>query len=99
MSVTVIYEFRATDGKASKLLDLLQQARAFGLTVDGCEDYDVYQGKDDPGRFVIVETWVSVAAHHDHFEKNVQASGILDTAVGLMAQAPALAEPYHVRVQ
>lgn len=97
MSVTVIYELRAADGKASQLLDLLQQARAFGLTVDSCEGYEVYQGKDDPDRFVMVETWSSVAAHDDHFDKNVRATGVLDQAVSLMASPPELADPYYLK--
>jgi quinol monooxygenase YgiN len=32
-------------------------------TVEGFEAFDVYQGDEDPHRFVMVERWASVDAH------------------------------------
>ena len=86
MSVGVIYRFRARDGKAAELLTLLQGARDFSLTVDGCEGFVVYQGKDEPHLFVMVETWRSEQIHEAHFEKNARGSGWLAQVEALMTQ-------------
>ena len=48
MSVTLIYEFTALDGEAGELACLLVGGRDFGLTVEGCEAFDVFQNEDDP---------------------------------------------------
>lgn len=89
MSVTVFFTFEASAGNSEALLSVLRQGRDFGRTVDGCEAYDVYRGKDDPHKLVMVERWTSAEAQADHFEKNVLASGVLDRAVALMAEPPA----------
>ena len=85
-SVAVIYRFRARDGKAVELLTLLQGGRDFSLTVDGCEGFDVYQGRDDPHQFVMMETWRSEQVHEAHFEKNARGSGWLEQVEALMTQ-------------
>ena len=81
----------AAEGKSAELLALLQQGRDFTLTVDGCEGFDVYQGKDDRHQLLMVERWVSLEAHQVHFKKNVMASGLLDRCVALMTGPPQLA--------
>ena len=86
MSVAIIYRFRAREGKAAELLPLLQGARDFSLTVDGCEGFDVYQGDDDPHLFVMMETWRSAQVHEAHFEKNARGSGWLEQVEALMTQ-------------
>jgi quinol monooxygenase YgiN len=86
MSVAVIYNFQAADGKAADLLALLLQGRDFAATVEGFEAFEVYQGVDDPRRFVMVERWTSAEAHRAHFEKNVKVSGVLDMAEAVMVE-------------
>jgi quinol monooxygenase YgiN len=86
MSVTAIYDIRAADGKAEQLLAILRQGRDFTATVEGSEGFEIFQGKDDPHKFVMIERWNSVEAHHAHFERNVKASGVLDSAEALMAE-------------
>jgi hypothetical protein len=48
MSVTAIYSFEAADGKAEELVAMLQQGRDFTMTIEGCQGFEVFQGKDDP---------------------------------------------------
>jgi quinol monooxygenase YgiN len=96
MSVTAIYSFEAAPGKADELLAILQQGREFAASVEGFEAYDVYQGNDDPHRFVMVERWTSVDAHQAHFEKNVKASGVLDSAEALMTAPFQMSDAYYV---
>jgi quinol monooxygenase YgiN len=84
MSVIAIYNIRAADGKADDLLAMLRQGRDFTSTVEGSESFEVFQGKDDPHAFVMVERWTSVDAHRLHFQRNVKHSGMLDAAEALM---------------
>jgi quinol monooxygenase YgiN len=88
MSVAQINRLQAAHGKASGLLARLQRARDVALTAEGCESYDVYQGKDDPDQFVMVEGWTSVEAQQAHFEKNVKASGALESVMTLLSGPP-----------
>jgi quinol monooxygenase YgiN len=97
MSVTAIYSFQAAEGKAEELVAMLQQGQDFAMTVEGCEGFEVFQGKDDPNRFVMTETWESVEDHRSHFEKNVKASGVLEHAEALMTEPfPQLDESYYL---
>jgi quinol monooxygenase YgiN len=97
MSVTAIYSFQAAEGKAEELVAMLQQGRDFTLTVEGCERFEVFQGKDDSNKFVMTERWASVEDHRSHFERNVKASGLLEHAEALMAQPfPPPDESYYL---
>jgi quinol monooxygenase YgiN len=87
VSFTLVYDFEARDGKADELLGLLISGRDFGRTVEGCESFEVYQGAEEPHRFVIVETWTSPDAQQAHFEANVVPSGVLDK-VGALVVGP-----------
>ena len=97
MSVTAVYSFEAKEGKADELLAMLQQGRDFALSVDGCEGFEVYQGKDNPHSFRMAEHWASPEDHQAHFEKNVKASGVLESAEALMtAPFPSPQESYFL---
>jgi quinol monooxygenase YgiN len=97
MSVTAIYSFEAAERKAEELAAMLQQGRDFTMTIEGCEGFEVFQGKDDSNRFVMTERWASVEDHRSHFEKNVRASGVLDHAEALMTEPfPLPDESYYV---
>jgi quinol monooxygenase YgiN len=88
MSVTIFYDFRATSGNADELLALLLAGRDFGITVPGCEAYEVFQAEADPHRLMMMERWASAGAHQEHFERNVVATGVLDKASALMVEPP-----------
>jgi quinol monooxygenase YgiN len=88
MSVTLIYNLQAISGKADALLELLQQGRDFGLTVTGCEAYELHQNQDDPHKFVMIEQWASVEAQQDHFKRNVMDTGMLDQVMPLLVAPP-----------
>ena len=97
MSVAAIYTIRAAEGKADELLSMLRQGRDFSVTAKGSEGFEVFQGEDDPHKFVMVERWSSVKAHQAHFEKNVKEAGVLDSAEALMAEPfPPPDESYFV---
>ena len=86
MSVTMIVQFQAADGKAEPLRALLQQGRDFSLKAEGCEAFDLYQRQDDLHQFVMVQRWTSAEAHDANFGKNVKGSGHLDKILPLTAK-------------
>jgi quinol monooxygenase YgiN len=86
MGVETIYSIRAAEGKADELLGMLLQGRDFAKSVEGCEGFEVYQGRHDPHNLVMVEHWSSVEAHRAHFAQNVRGSGVLDAAEALMTR-------------
>jgi quinol monooxygenase YgiN len=88
MSEILVYNLRAVDGKAAELLGALRQSRDFGLTVDGCEAYEIFQSNDDPHDFLMVERWTAQQAQQDHFKKNVIDSGVLERVIPLMTARP-----------
>lgn len=88
MSDVLIYQLRAADSKAVELARALQDGRDFGLTVEGCEGYEVFQSHDDPHDFVMVERWRSIQDQQSHFKKNVVDSGMLERVVPLMTEPP-----------
>ena len=96
MSVFQIISIEAAEGKAEELLSMLRQARDFTLTVQGCEAYEVYQGRGNPRKFVIVERWTSTNEHEAHFQKNVIESGVMDRVMAIAAQPPQF-DYYDVR--
>jgi quinol monooxygenase YgiN len=97
MSLTAIYPIRAKKGKESELLQMLQQGRDFALTVDGCEGFEIFQHKDDPGDLLMTETWSTDDAHQAHFDQNVRGSGVLERAERLMDQPfPTPAGSYYL---
>ena len=86
MSVTLIYEFTALDGKADELAPLVVAGRDFGRSVDGCEAFDVFRSEDNAHQFVMIETWATPEAQARHFEANVVASGVLDRVAALVTE-------------
>ncbi len=83
MSVTMIVQFQAADGKAEPLRALLQQGRDFSLRAEGCEGFDLYQRQNDLHQFVMVQRWTSAEAHDANFGKNVKGSGHLGKILSL----------------
>ena len=89
MSETVVISFRAADGNADALLQLLQHGRDMSVKAAGCESFELWQSQDQPNRFVMVERWRKIEDHHANFAKNIKGSGQLEKIAAL------LAEPIH----
>lgn len=85
MSVIYVVNMQASEGNAEKLLPLLQQGRDFSRRAEGCESFELFQRKDDPHKFMFLERWTSLEAHHENMAKNVVASGHLDKIQPLLA--------------
>jgi quinol monooxygenase YgiN len=88
MSVTIVVNFQASEGNAAKLSELLQQGRDFSRKAEGCESFEMFQRENDPNKFMFLERWASLDAHHENVAKNVVASGHLDKIKPLLAAPP-----------
>jgi len=87
MSTVQVVRLTAAEGKADELRGIIEQARSFALTVDGCEGFEVYEAEDAPGSIVMVERWASHEQHQQHFQTNVIDTGVLDR-VGALLSGP-----------
>lgn len=88
MSVTVVVNFQASEGNAEALLPLLRQGRDFSREAEGCEAFDLFQRQDDPHKFMFIERWTSIEAHHANMSQNVVASGHLAKLMPLLVGPP-----------
>ena len=84
MSVMVIVNFEAAEGKAEALLPLLQGGQAFSRNTEGCESFELYQRQDDPRKFVFLERWTSLEAHQANMQRNIVGTGHLAKLLPLL---------------
>ncbi|MEP7045046.1 MAG: antibiotic biosynthesis monooxygenase family protein [Ilumatobacteraceae bacterium] len=77
MSVDVVINFQAKPGHADELLALLTEGRDLSRAADGCETFELFQREDDPHKFMFLERWSSLEAHHQNMAVNIMASGHL----------------------
>ena len=88
MSVNVVVNFQATDGNSDLLLGLLREGRDLSRNAEGCEQFDLFQRQDDPHKFMFLERWASIDAHHANMADNIVASGHLAKMLPLLAGSP-----------
>ncbi|HZI39008.1 MAG TPA: antibiotic biosynthesis monooxygenase family protein [Acidimicrobiia bacterium] len=88
MSVTIVVNFQASEGNGANLLALLRQGRDFSRKAEGCESFEVFQRQDDPNKYMFLEQWTSLDAHHENVAKNVVASGHLAKITALLTEPP-----------
>jgi quinol monooxygenase YgiN len=88
MSINVVINFEAAPGRADELLPLLQEGRDISRTAQGCESFDLFRRGDDADRFMFLEQWVSIEAHHENMINNIVASGHLERILPLLVGPP-----------
>jgi quinol monooxygenase YgiN len=88
MSVSVVVNFYASEGKADELRPLLQRGRDISRRSLGCESFELFQRQDDLNKFVFLETWSSIEAHHQNMAEKIVASGHLEKILPLLAGLP-----------
>jgi quinol monooxygenase YgiN len=77
--VTVIGRMAALPGKEQELREQLEGLVEPTLAEDGCINYDLHQGIDDPTQFVFYENWRSPG----HLETHLANSHIAEFAAKL----------------
>ena len=63
MSITRVNEFIALEGKAEAMGDYLASIVPVIEAAEGCLYAQLLRGVDNPARFLVIETWESIAAH------------------------------------
>ncbi len=67
--LTVVAYMRAAEGKTDELRAALEALVPTTLQEDGCVNYDLHQGVEDPRFFTFYENWVS----GDHLDTHLAA--------------------------
>jgi quinol monooxygenase YgiN len=88
VSVNVVVNFHASDGNSGLLLPLLREGRDLSRQAEGCEVFDLFQRQDDPHKFMFIERWTSLEAHHANMAQNIVASGHLAMVLPLLVEPP-----------
>lgn len=88
MSIKVVINFQALPDKEGELLSLLKEGRDISRSAVGCESFDLFQRKDDETKFMFIEQWSSIDAHHENMAENIVASGHLGRIVPLVVGPP-----------
>ena len=63
MSITRIGETQAKPELTTELCDFLISILPMIKSSQGCESVTLYQSRDDPAKFTIVEVWDSIESH------------------------------------
>jgi quinol monooxygenase YgiN len=85
--LTVVALFRSKPGKEAQLRELLTTLLAPTRVEEGCLNYDLHQGAEDPGRFLFHENWRSKADLDRHLG-TPHVTGVLSKLGELVAEAP-----------
>jgi len=88
VSVNVVISFQASPGKAAELRPLLREGRDISRAAEGCESFELFQRQDDENRFMFLERWSSIEAHHRNMADNIVASGHLTRILPLIIGPP-----------
>ena len=88
MSVNVVVNFEASDGNAEVMRSLLREGRDLSRNAEGCEGFDLFQRVDDPHKFMFLERWTSIDAHHANMARNIVGSGHFAKVLPLLVGPP-----------
>jgi quinol monooxygenase YgiN len=88
VSVNVVINFEALSGKEAELLPLLREGRDISRSAAGCTSFELFQRQDDTSRFMFLEEWTSLEAHHKNMADNIVATGQLARILPLIVGPP-----------
>jgi len=88
VSVHVVVNLHASDGNAEHLAPLLLEGRDLSRRAEGCEAFELFRRRDDPNRFMFLEQWASLEAHHANMAQNIVATGHLAKMMPFMTGPP-----------
>lgn len=86
MSITRVNEFIAQEGRIEELETYLASIIPVIESADGCLYCHLLRGHDNPSRFLLIETWESIAAHQLSVE-SIDKKEFL-SAMLLLAETP-----------
>ncbi len=88
MSIRVLVIFQALPGHADELLRLLQKDRDVSRCSPGCESFELFQREDDRQKFMLIERWTSIDAHHKNMTEHIIDEGHFGGVLALLAGPP-----------
>ncbi len=68
MSLIIVAQIRAADGKAEALEEALRALIPLTVAEDGCETYALHRSIEDPALFHFHEVWRDAAAWQAHMD-------------------------------
>lgn len=76
MSVRLVITIAAAPGRGAELAQAYRERCAEAMREPGCEQYEIFQGVEDPDRLVLLERWVDQAALDAHAQLNLTKPGL-----------------------
>ncbi len=89
MSILVVLELEAVEGKADAMIDVLRRNLGDTRARPGCEGVTVHQDQDRPTSVVLVERWAT-RADDDAYRAWRAGEGAIKEMAGLVAAAPTI---------
>ena len=87
MSIRVLLELEAKDGKADEMIEVLGRNLGDTRARQGCESVTVHRDNDDPNRVLLVERWATREDDTAYREWRA-GDGAVKEMAGLVGAAP-----------
>ena len=87
MSILVLLELEAKEGKADAVIDVLQRNLGDTRARPGCESVTVHRDQDQPNAILLVERWAT-RADDDAYRAWRAGDGAIKEMAGLVAGPP-----------
>lgn len=86
MAIRHVITIRVAPGKAGEFASVFKAVQATARAEEGCEQYELFQGVDDPDTMVLLERWTSQELLDRHMEaERSRDSAAMDALVALWA--------------
>ncbi len=89
MSILVLLELQAVDGKADEMIEVLSRSLVDTWARQGCEFVTVHRANDDPNRVLLVEKWATREDDTAYREWRA-GDGAVKEMAGLVGAAPSI---------
>lgn len=89
MSIHVVLELTAVDGKADELLAVFRKILPDTRARQGCEFVTVHRDQENPNQIVLIERWAT-RADDDAYRAWRAGDGKVTEMAGLVAAAPVI---------
>jgi len=89
LSINVVLEITAAEGKADELIAMLRKHLADTRARKGCEGLTVHRGQDEPNTVLLIERWASRADDEAYRAWRADA-GAIDGLAALVDGPPSI---------
>ena len=89
MSINVVLELQAAEGKAAELIAVLKASLGDTRAREGCEGLTTHQDQDNPNTIVLIERWASRANYETYLAWRA-GPGAMPAMAGLVAGPPTI---------